>query len=162
MADYNRHLPRMQGDGFPILDGQSDVMSDPAQARAYLLAIVLEMKVPMSRLSTAIGRGESYIQQYIRYGKPMWLDARDVEGLQTVIPGLDGGRLRPPPLAIQATDLLHRTSGSPDQREQRQVNAPQYRQIIQESGALELLQLWLGLTAEKREIAIRLLRSLRE
>jgi hypothetical protein len=68
----------------------------PLEIRLALKAALDEAGTNMAAAAKAIGRNPTYLQQFIKYGKPDYLEERDREGLATLYKvNVDG--LKPPP-----------------------------------------------------------------
>ncbi len=128
-------------------------MISPEEARDYLRHALPEGE--WAEASRAIRKNHAYIQQYIRTGKPRWLKEADREALVALY-GLDADRLRQP-----LTHLPRREDAGRVRHDQRQINAPRLRKVVEDPDTLELLAVWDGITdATQRMMALRILRAM--
>ena len=107
----------------------------PTDARTYLSNFLAAHGVNLKAASLAIGRNHAYLQQFIRVGKPQWLNEPDREALVRLY-GVDAGKLKP-----QALQANRPFPGSRDPR------------------TLDLLEIWSNIPRDRRDLALKFLRA---
>ena len=125
-------------------------MPDADRARKYLAAQNLNMKAA----SIAVGRNHAYLQQYIRTGKPRWLPEQVRDALAALY-GVDPDRLRPPPAKLRTSG----GSGGSNGQHKTKINAPGHGQLADDPRAFELMEVWDAIPADRRDLALRVLRG---
>ena len=132
-------------------------MASQDEARRYLEEALAAAGTDMATASRAVARNHAYLQQYIRKGKPRWLPEQIRDGLAQLYQ-LDAERLRPPPAKLQPAGTNKRAVRNGNDK--AQVHAPGYGQFVDDPRTLELLGIWGAMSAERRELALRILRNL--
>lgn len=129
-------------------------MADPEEARQYLGQFLANAGLELAPLSKRLGKNHAYLQQYIKPGgTPLHLKEDVREALVRLVPGLDGERLKPPPVDLKPPGR-HRGNKA-------KIDAPRRRKIVDDPSTLELLDAWGDIRDPKdREMAIRILRSM--
>jgi hypothetical protein len=131
-------------------------MTEPEEARKYLETALAEAGVEMKVASEALGKNHAYLQQYIRSGKPLWLSDQVREALAAAY-GIDVEPLKPPPIRLRATNKQMRAHRG----DQRQIDPPRRRKLVDDPGALQLLDIWDQIRdPAMRELALSILRNM--
>lgn len=102
----------------------------------------------MRAASNAIGRNPTYLQQYIKYGKPDWLEEQDRDRLVQIY-GLDPERLRQPPKPLP----LPEATGS-DRSYQSQFDTQRLGKFVDDPRALQLLRAWENIRNEENRLLV--------
>ena len=123
-------------------------------ARAYLKDALAKAGVPFNVASRMVGKADTYIHQYVTYGKPRWLSQAIIDVLVACY-GIDGERLKEPP----PKPRLYNKSPGGDRDNQLQINAPHGSQIAEDASTLQLLSIWAAIPESRREMALRVLRQ---
>jgi|SRR5579862_134615 len=123
-------------------------MSDTTSAaRRYLeAALPFGQWAAVSRL---LGRNHSYIEQYIKRGKPKWLGEADRNKLVEIY-GLDPAQLLPPPRSTDLGPAIDRYRASLNVGHKPWVNAKVQREFMGDTRKAELLCAWELLSPDKR------------
>lgn len=127
-------------------------MATHDEARRYLEIALANAGVDLANASRAIGRNAAYLQQYIRRGKPRWLNEQDRDTL-VVLYDLEGPRLQPPVKIV-------RTPLGSDRVQQSEAYPPKLGKVIKDPRTLDLLDIWERIRRDDaREMALRVLRT---
>ena len=131
-------------------------MSESEEARKYLKEALRAAGVDLKPASEALGLNHAYLQQYIEYGKPMWLKETVREALVATY-GLDAEKLKPPPVALRTAPKR----ASRDSHDELEVHPPRYGQFVDDPGTLQLLEIWGRITSPtQRRLALRVLTAM--
>lgn len=127
---------------------QSDPMT-PIETRLELKAALDALGSNMADASRKIGRGGTYLQQFIRYGKPEYLEERDRERLVAIFK-IDGEPLKPP---IQSPDPIEGpTSGASDR--------PRAGDPIKDSREATIVHTWRQVPEEEQNTVVAILNGI--
>lgn len=108
------------------------------QARAYLDQALREADLQMKVISETLNLNHAYLQQYIKRGKPRWLPEPIREGLVSLVPNLDGDRLRPPPPILKSR--VNPEGARRKGENEPQIDTPSQGEFIKEPSVLQLVR----------------------
>lgn len=137
----------------------TDRMANPDEARSYV-----EQALPRGRwieVSERLGRNHAYIQQYLRYGKPLYLAPED-RALLVEMYGLDPARMAPPPKSARPLRVrVPREKAKHQRGDNGDVDVTGLDILAGEPGAREIVLAYLRIKGKKeRDLALRLVTSL--
>lgn len=120
-------------------------MATPEAARSYLDRALKDAGEEMASLSRRLGRAHSYLQQYIKYGKPIYLRDDIREALIRMVPSLDGERLKPDPIELKP-DVARSAKTRANGDHEPKINAPRLGQFIDDPDTLEVVDIYRRIT----------------
>ena len=117
------------------------------EARQQLIQELVSAGTDLRAASLAIGRSHSYLQQFVKYGKPRYLGERDRELLVTLY-GVSGAPLEPPLKELDATGKSVTVIASPP---------PRPGDPIQDAREATIVHTWRQLPKEDQDLVIGIL-----
>lgn len=122
----------------------------PLEARLELKAALEREGTNMAAAARAIGRNGTYLQQFIKYGKPDYLEERDREALARLYK-IDVSPLKPPP--PKSNDTVESSAGGASDR-------PRAGDPIKDAREATIVHTWRQVPEEEQNTVVAILNGI--